>query len=88
MKTMLAKCGLMAVMMMAMSLGMASCDKPNAKPSVETKTVTMAKDNDAYETAVKEQLAAMQRGECREMTLRLEQTEDSYILTSERYNKK
>ncbi len=88
MKAMLAKCGLMAVMTMAVSRGMASCDKSNAKPAVETQTVTLAKDNATYEAAIKEQLAAMQRGECKEMTLHLEQTDDSYILTSERHNKK
>lgn len=88
MKAMLAKCGLMAVMTMAVSLGMSSCDKSNAKPAVETQTVTLAKDNATYEAAIKEQLAAMQRGECKEMTLHLEQTDDSYILTSERHNKK
>lgn len=88
MKAMLAKCGLMAVMTMAVSLGMTSCEKPNVKPAVETQTVTLAKDNVAYEAAVKEQLAAMQRGECEEMTLHLEQTDDNYILISERHNKK
>ncbi len=88
MKAKLAKCGLVAVMTMAVSLGMASCEKSNSKPVVETQTVTMAKDNAAYEAAVKDQLAAMQRGECKEMTLHLEQTDDSYILTSERHNKK
>ena len=88
MKAKLVKCGLVAVMTMAVSLGMASCEKSYNKPAIETQTVTMAKDNAAYETAVKEQLAAMQRGECKEMTLHLEQTDDSYILTSERPNKK
>ncbi len=84
---MLAKCGLVAATMMAAGTMLASCEKPNSKPAVETQTVTMAKDNAAYEAAVKEQLAVMQRGECKEMTLHLEQTEDSYILTSERRNK-
>ena len=88
MKAMLAKCGLMVAVMMTVGIVMTSCDKSNAKPAVETQTVTLAKDNAAYEAAVKEQLAAMQRGECKEMTLHLEQTDDSYILTSERHNKK
>lgn len=88
MKAMLAKCGLMVAAIMTVGILMTSCDKSNAKPAVETQTVTMAKDSAAYEAAVKEQLAAMQRGECKEMTLHLEQTDDSYILTSERYNKK
>lgn len=82
MKAKLVKCGLVAVMTMAVSLGMASCEKSYNKPAIETQAVTMAKDNAAYEAAVKEQLAAMQRGECKEMTLHLEQTDDSYILTS------
>ena len=85
---MFAKCGLVAVMTMAVCLGMASCGKSSNKPAVETSTVTLTKDIASYEAAVMEQLAVMQRGECMEMTLHLEQTDDSYILTSERHNKK
>ena len=58
MKTMFAKCGLMVAAMMTVGIPMTSCENNN-KSAVEIRTVSMAKENTAYEAAVMEQLAAM-----------------------------
>lgn len=60
MKTMFAKCGLMVAAMMTVGIPMTSCENNNNKSAVEIRTVSMAKENTAYEAAVMEQLAAMQ----------------------------